>query len=60
MIDDLPSKNKNKQTEISVPDGDTTLLINEKGKIRKSGTVTDVNGAKVSANNYVAKPVPEK
>ncbi|MCI9595684.1 MAG: hypothetical protein HFG51_16575, partial [Lachnospiraceae bacterium] len=52
--------NKNKQTEISVPDGDTTLLINEKGKIRKSGTVTDVNGAKVSANNYVAKPVPEK
>ena len=52
--------NKNKKEEISVPDGDTTLLINEKGKIRKSGTVTDVNGEKVTANNYVAKPVPEK
>ena len=52
--------NKSNKVEISTEDGDTELLINEKGKIRKSGTITDVNGDKVSANNYEAKIVPEK
>ena len=36
-----------------VKEGDW-ILINGNGKIKKSGTVTDINGDKVKATNYIA------
>ncbi len=50
--------NKSGNVEFSSPDNDPTtgnavqVLINENGKIRKSGTVTDVNDQRVTVNNY--------
>ncbi len=35
------------------------VLINENGKIKKSGTVTDVNGQKVRVTNYVVTSVED-
>ena len=40
-----------------VKEGDW-ILINGNGKIKKSGTVTDINGDKVKATNYIAVVQP--
>ncbi|MDO4327852.1 MAG: hypothetical protein Q4C66_00755 [Lachnospiraceae bacterium] len=39
---------------------DATILINGNGKIKKSGTVTDVDGMKVTVKDYVVTKVEEK
>ena len=48
------------QTEenIAVPAG-SQILLNENGKIKKSGTVTDINDQKVKVSNYVVTSVEE-
>ena len=39
--------------------GDVEVLINGNGKIKQNGTVTDVNGNKVTVSNYVVQPDSE-
>ena len=47
-------------TTTPVVEEGTKILINGNGKIKKSGTVTDINGDKVKASNYVAEIQPSK
>ena len=45
-------------TEPAVTAG-SQVLLNENGKIKKSGTVTDINDQKVRVSNYVVTSVEE-
>lgn len=45
-------------TEPAVTAG-SQVLLNENGKIKKSGTVTDINDQKVRVSNYIVTSVEE-
>ena len=45
-------------TEPAVTAG-SQVLLNENGKIKKSGTTTDINDQKVRVNNYVVVSVED-
>ncbi len=55
----LWEKGDDQENDAPVVEAGKTVLINENGKIKKSGTTTDINEQKYSVSNYVATPVDE-
>ena len=48
------------QTESSKISGDAKILVNGNGKIKKSGTVTDMDGLKVTVKDYVVTKIVDE
>ena len=48
------------QTDSSKISGDAMILVNGNGKIKKSGTVTDIDGLKVTVKDYVVTKIVDE